>query len=190
MASLVRWSSGCLSRHGRARSFDCRRNNRRNRMPLSNSEAVPFGLLAMFAEDMYDAALGTLAPPVDLRIAAAGWKVVAYVTAQDVIIPPKESPDQKLHIDHGIQPLAANAGVRLDLLCDHHVICYCAMLDFQQTIAASLIARDAACRACVLGPASTMPDEAKALAVLINAFGMGSEKARILLKGMHRANTV
>ena len=69
-------------------------------MPLSHSEAVPFGLLAMFAEDMYDAAPGTLAPPADIRIAAAGWKVVAYVTAQDVIIPPKASPDQTLHINH------------------------------------------------------------------------------------------
>jgi triacylglycerol lipase len=326
-------------------------------MPLSHSAAVPFGLLAMFAEDMYDAAPGTLAPPADARIAAAGWKVVAYLTAQDVIIPPKGSPDQKLHINHGsrvfygfvaqsavnptsfvaairgtegiiewfidadfvpiphprypnarveqgfwsiyqtmsladltgvttsqnaaegieklvgdgsimvighslgsalatffvedvaerrpnataclfasprtgdlvwttifdrnvgdyslfnyiidvvphvptgigystlskavvIQPATADAGVKLDLLCDHHIICYCAMLDFQQTSAAPLIARDAACKACVLGPASTMPEEAKALAVLINAFGTGTEKARILLKGMHQANTV
>ena len=45
-------------------------------------------------------------------------------------------------------------------------------------------------RACILGPASTMPEEAKALAVLINAFGLGSEKARLLLKGMHEANAV
>lgn len=326
-------------------------------MPLVNSEAVPFGMLAMVAEDMYEAALGTLAPAVDTRIAEAGWKVVAYLTAQDVIIPPKGSPDQTLHINHTnrvfygyvaqsvvnpqnfvaairgtegiiewlidadfvpiphprypnarveqgfwsiyqtmsladlagvttsqnaaegieklvgdgsimvvghslgsalatflvedvaerrpsataclfasprtgdlawttifdrnvgdyslfnyiidvvphvptgigystlskakvIQPATANAGVKLDLLCDHHVICYCAMLDFQQTIAAPLSPQDTACRACVLGPASTMPEEAKALAVLINAFGMGSEKARVLLKGMHRANAV
>jgi triacylglycerol lipase len=318
-------------------------------MPLSNSEAVPFGLLAMVAEDMY-ATLGTLAPPVDARIAAAGWNVVAYVTAQDVIIPPKESPDQTLHINHGsrvfygyvaqsatnpktfvaairgtegiiewlidadfvpiphprypgarveqgfwsiyqtmsladlkgvttsqnaaegieklvgdgsimvvghslgsalatffvgdiaerqpkvtaclfasprtgdlawttifdnkvgdyslfnyiidavphvpsgigystlskakvIQPSTADAGVKLDLLCNHHVICYCAMLDFQQ-------ADVAACRECILGPASTMPEEAKALAVLINAFGTGTEKARVLLKGMHEVNAV
>jgi hypothetical protein len=55
---------------------------------------------------------------------------------------------------------------------------------------APLTAQDAVCRACVLGPASTMPEEAKALAVLINAFGTGTEKARILLKGMHLANAV
>jgi triacylglycerol lipase len=89
-----------------------------------------------------------------------------------------------------IQPSSADAGVRLDLFCDHHVICYCAMLDFQQTIAAPSNARDANCRACILGPASTMPEEAKALAVLINAFGLGSEKARLVLKGMHEANAV
>jgi len=57
------------------------------------------------------------------------------------------------------------------------------MLDFQQ-------ADVAACRECILGPASTMPEEAKALAVLINAFGTGTEKARVLLKGMHEVNAV
>jgi triacylglycerol lipase len=324
-------------------------------MPLSNSDAVPFGLLAMIAEDMYDAASNKLAPPLDARIAAAHWKVVAYVTAQDMIIPPEESADQTLHINHAsrvfygfvaqsatdptsfvaairgtegiiewlidadfvpiphprypdarveqgfwsiyqtmsladltgvttsqnaaegieklvgdgsimvvghslgsalatffvediaerqpkataclfasprtgdlawttifdnnvgdyslfnyiidavphvptgigystlskaevIQPSKAAAGVKLDLLCNHHVICYCAMLDFQQTSTASLTAQDTACKACILGPASTMPEEAKALAVLINAFGTGTEEARILLKGMHQAN--
>jgi hypothetical protein len=35
-----------------------------------------------------------------------------------------------------------------------------------------------------------MPEEARALAVLINAFGTGTEKARVLLKGMHMANAV
>ena len=64
------------------------------------------------------------------------------------------------------------------------------MLDFQQTGAAPPSMQDTACRACILGPASTMPEEAKALAVLINAFGLGSEKARLLLKGMHEANAV
>src|ERR1700742_1450658 len=65
------------------------------------STAVQFGLLAMYAEDMYDAASGSLAPPVDARIAAAGWNVVGYLTAQDAIIPVRGSPNRKLTVDHG-----------------------------------------------------------------------------------------
>lgn len=325
------------------------------------TNAVPFGLLAMYAEDMYDIAPGTLNPPADARIRAAGWNVVAYVTAQDVVIPTRGSPNRKLTIDQGkrvfygfvaqsldpananawvaairgtagmiewvidadfipiphprypearveqgfwgvyqtmsladpvtgvttfqhasegveklvgngtivvtghslgsalatffaeglaerlgpnltaclfasprtgdsvwagifdrnvkqydlfnyvldlvphvptgigystlskatvIQPSTAQAGVKLDLLCNHHVICYCAMLDFAQTNSAVLTAPDAACKACVLGPASTVPETAKALAVLVNEFGIGTEKAIALLKAIHLAEVV
>jgi triacylglycerol lipase len=45
-----------------------------------------------------------------------------------------------------IQPATAQAGVRLDLLCDHHVICYCYMLDFAQASAAPLTPQDAGCK--------------------------------------------
>ncbi len=324
-----------------------------------STSAVQFGLLVMYAEDMYDAASGTLNPLADVRIAAAGWNVVGYLTAQDVLIPAKGASNRKLGVDHGkrvfygfvaqnlkaptsyvaairgtagmiewviyaefvpiphprypgarveqgfwsiyqtmsladpatgattfqnaaegveklvgngtivvaghslgsalatfyvedlaerlgpsataylfasprtgdsawaaifdrnvkqyslfnyvldlvphvpagigyttlskatiIQPTTAQAGIKLDLLCDHHVICYCAMLDFQQTNSAVLAAQDAACRACILGPASTVPETAKALATLVNEFGIGTEKAIILLKALHLANAV
>jgi hypothetical protein len=62
---------------------------------------VQFGLLAMYAEDMYDVAPGTLNPPADPRIAAAGWNVVAYLTAQDALIPAKGASNRKLGVDHG-----------------------------------------------------------------------------------------
>ncbi len=324
-----------------------------------STSAVQFGLLVMYAEDMYDAAPGTLNRLADVRIAAAGWNVVGYLTAQDVLIPAKGASNRKLGVDHGkrvfygfvaqnlkaptsyvaairgtagmiewvidaefvpiphprypgarveqgfwsiyqtmsladpatgvttfqnaaegvaklvgsgtvvvaghslgsalatffvedlaerlgpsttahlfasprtgdsawaaifdrnvkqyslfnyvldlvphvpagigyttlskatiIQPTTAQAGIKLDLLCDHHVICYCAMLDFQQTNSAVLAAQDAACRACILGPASTVPETAKALATLVNEFGIGTEKAIILLKALHLANAV
>ncbi len=321
------------------------------------STAVQFGLLAMYAEDMYDAAPGTLNPPADARIAAAGWTIVGYLTAQDALVPTPGAANRKLGIDHGkrvfygyvarnvatpstfvaairgtdgmiewvidaefvpiphprypgacveqgfwsiyqtlsladpatgtttfqnaaegveklvgtgsivvtghslgsalatyyvedlaerlgattsaylfasprtgdavwagifdqnveqyglfnyildlvphvptgigyttlskatiLQPSTAQAGIQLDLLCDHHIICYCAMLDFAQMSAAPLIPQDIACKACVLGPASSVPETAKALAVLINEFGIGTEKAAILLKAVHLAN--
>jgi hypothetical protein len=59
--------------------------------------AVEFGLLAMCAEDMYTD--GSLNPPSDPRIAAAGWDLVAYLTANDVLIPDPGDPDQRLRID-------------------------------------------------------------------------------------------
>ena len=321
------------------------------------STAVQFGLLAMYAEDMYEAAPGSLNPPADARIAAAGWTIVGHLTAQDAIVPAPGAANRKLGIDHGkrvfygyvarnvvtpstfvaairgtdgmiewvidaefvpiphprhpgacveqgfwgiyqtlsladpatgtttfqnaaegveklvgtgsivvtghslgsalatyyvedlaerlgattsaclfasprtgdavwagifdrnvkqyglfnyildlvphvptgigyttlskatiLQPSTAQAGVQLDLLCDHHIICYCAMLDFAATSTAPLIPQDAACKACVLGPASSVPETAKALAVLINEFGIGTEKAAILLKAVHLAN--
>lgn len=66
-----------------------------------STNAVQFGLLAMYAEDMYAAALGTLNPPADARIAADGWKVVGYLTAQDALVPTKGASNRKLGIDHG-----------------------------------------------------------------------------------------
>ena len=86
--------------------------------------------------------------------------------------------------------MTAQAGIRLDLLCDHHVICYCAMLDFQQASAAPSTAQDVACKACILGGASTVPEAAKALAIVIDEFGIGTEKAVIMLKALHLANAV
>lgn len=55
----------------------------------------------MYAEDMYSAAPGTLNPAADARIAAAGWNVVSYVTAQDALIPAKGASNRKLTVDHG-----------------------------------------------------------------------------------------
>lgn len=59
--------------------------------------AVGFGLLAMYAEDMYTD--GALNPPADPRVAAAGWDIVAYLTANDVLIPAPGATEQRLAID-------------------------------------------------------------------------------------------
>lgn len=49
-----------------------------------------FGLLAMYAEDMYS--VGSLNPVADPRIAALGWNIVGYLTAPDVLIPSRGAP--------------------------------------------------------------------------------------------------
>lgn len=51
----------------------------------------------MYAEDMYTD--GSLNPPADPRIAGAGWDIVAYLTANDVLIPDPGAPKQRLAID-------------------------------------------------------------------------------------------
>ena len=328
------------------------------RMSITDSQSVPFGLLTMYVEDMYSTALGSLNPPADPRIAAAGWSIVGYLTAQDVLIPAKSAPRQRLSINGAkrvffgvlaksdadptsyvaairgtdgfvewvidgeflliphprhagvmveqgfwniyqtmsladpatgltthqnaaegvaemvgmgtvvvtghslgsalatyftddlaerlgsrvlaclfasprtgdsawanlfaatvkdyrlfnyildivthvptlgyatllnvtvIQPSTADAGIRLDILCNHHVICYCAMIDYNATMAAPTTAQDASCKSCILGPSSTMPESAKALAVIINEFGVGDEKALVMLKALHTVSMV
>ena len=47
-------------------------------MSITDQQAVAFGLLAMIAEDMYDAAIGSLNPLADPRIAAFGWTIVGH----------------------------------------------------------------------------------------------------------------
>jgi hypothetical protein len=86
-----------------------------------------------------------------------------------------------------IQPSTAQAGVRLDILCNHHVICYCAMIDYNATMAAPTTAQDASCKS---GASATMPEAAKALATIINEFGVGDEKALVMLKALLTVNTV
>jgi len=66
-------------------------------MAITDAQAVSFGLLAMFAVDMYGGPTeGMLNPPADPRIAASGWTIVAYLTAQDVVIPPEGGSSKEL----------------------------------------------------------------------------------------------
>ena len=87
-----------------------------------------------------------------------------------------------------IEPSNAQAGIGLNLLCNHHLVDYCAMIDYAQQQAAPLGPADAAAVKCILGPASKVPETARALAVLIDDFGVATRAAVNLLKGLHWAN--
>jgi hypothetical protein len=87
-----------------------------------------------------------------------------------------------------LQPSTAQADIRLDLLCNHHVICYCAMIDFAAEQAAPTTVQDASCVACISPP--PMSEAARGLAAVINQFGVGSEKAVAMLKAFHAINAV
>jgi len=68
-------------------------------MSIMDPQSVSFGLLAMYTEDMYDAAVGSLNPVADPRITASGWTIVGYLTALDALIPAKNASRQRLSID-------------------------------------------------------------------------------------------
>ena len=91
-----------------------------------------------------------------------------------------------------IQPSTAQAKIALDLLCNHHVLCYCAMIDYNATMAAAPLssATGVLGKACVLGPADAMPDAAEGLATVIDAFGLGDARAVALLKALHPDATI
>jgi len=57
--------------------------------PISNPDAVKFGLLVMYAEDMY--AEGQRIPRDEPRIEQAGWEVVAYLAARDSVLPRRQA---------------------------------------------------------------------------------------------------
>ena len=87
-----------------------------------------------------------------------------------------------------LQPSTASGGVRLDILCNHHVICYCAMIDFAAEQAAPTTAQDLGCVGCVTPP--PMTEAAKGLAAVINEFGIGDAKAVAMLKALHSISAV
>jgi hypothetical protein len=78
-----------------------------------------------------------------------------------------------------IQPSAAQADIRLDIGCDHSVISYCAMLDYEYTKASPLQPKDQQTWAhCVFGPRemSVNAGETRILAGLVNEFGDGAKR--------------
>lgn len=89
-----------------------------------------------------------------------------------------------------IEPANAQAGISLDLFCNHHLVDYCAMIDYAQEQAAELSRPDASADKCILGPADKVPETAKALAVLIKDFGLATQAAVSLLKSLHWAKLV
>ena len=66
---------------------------------------------------------------------------------------------------HVLRPSNAEAGVTVDPLCAHHVLCYAAMLSYPAYLVhrAALLGFDASEHACVPGDASTVAQDARML---------------------------
>jgi hypothetical protein len=58
-------------------------------VPIADADAVNFGFLVLYAEDMYVA--GQTQPANEPRVASAGWKIIGHLVARDVILPPRQS---------------------------------------------------------------------------------------------------
>jgi triacylglycerol lipase len=69
-----------------------------------------------------------------------------------------------------IQPTTAEASIKLDVGCNHHVICYCAMLDYEETKSATtpVPAGEESSATCIVGPEVGRPSLAK---LLLSAVG-------------------
>ena len=62
--------------------------------------------------------------------------------------------------------VAAESSIRFSAFCNHDVVCYCAMLDYEATMAdpdVLVTSDDQSCAACVLGPETGAPTIAKAM---------------------------
>lgn len=71
-----------------------------------------------------------------------------------------------------LQPATSEASIRLNPFCNHHVVSYCAMLDYEGTMddpAVLVTDDDKACAACVLAPETAAPTLAKLFAFTATA---------------------
>lgn len=55
-----------------------------------------------------------------------------------------------------LRPSDAQARIRFALGCNHHIVCYCSMLDYAQTDAVPKIDADGACVKCIKGPSGVV----------------------------------
>jgi triacylglycerol lipase len=62
-----------------------------------------------------------------------------------------------------LRPSTAEAAIRFDIACNHHVICYCAMLDYDETSKATtpVPPGEEDSKPCILGPETGAPSVAK-----------------------------
>jgi triacylglycerol lipase len=74
-----------------------------------------------------------------------------------------------------ILPSAAQAEVRFDVVCDHNVICYCAMIDYADTKARAS-AQDAASWRCIVGPPAFSLNRELTLAIATAAEALGGAR--------------
>jgi triacylglycerol lipase len=92
---------------------------------------------------------------------------VVYNYLLDLVprVPPTEIGYCSLPKRQVIQPATAQAEIRFDVGCNHHIVCYLAMLDYKATMQAitPVPAGEEGSAACIRGPQTGQPTLAKSL---------------------------
>lgn len=84
-----------------------------------------------------------------------------------------------------LDPASSQAAIRVDVGCNHHLICYCALLDYDTAADLELLPTDLPCRACINGRTKAVSWEAKSLATAIKAVGDSADvHVSALFRGM------
>jgi len=80
-------------------------------------------------------------------------------------VPPTEIGYRSLPKRQVIQPATAQADIRFGIGCNHHIVCYLAMLDFVATMHAitPVPAGEEGSAKCIRGPQTDKPSLAKSL---------------------------
>ena len=109
-----------------------------------------------------DQAFATL---FDQVAGTANYVVYNYILDIVPRVPPTEFGYSALSQVRVIQPDTAQAEITFDVGCNHHVVCYLAMLDYTATMAAidPVPAGEAGSAACIRGPQTDQPTLAKSL---------------------------
>jgi triacylglycerol lipase len=96
-----------------------------------------------------------------------GKNYIVYNYLLDIVprVPPTEFGYCSLSERQVIQPNTAQADISFGVACNHHVVCYLAMLDYAATMAAitPVPAGEEGSAACIRGPATDKPTLAKSL---------------------------
>jgi hypothetical protein len=80
-------------------------------------------------------------------------------------VPPRQAGYVSLPKPKVIQPATAQADIRFDIGCNHHIVCYLAMLDYAQTMAAitPVPAGEEGNVTCIKGPNTGQESVAKSM---------------------------
>lgn len=84
------------------------------------------------------------------------YQVYNYILDIVPRVPPRQAGYVSLPKLTVIQPATAQADIRFDIGCNHHIVCYLAMLDYAQTKAATdpVPAGEEGSLRCIKGPNS------------------------------------
>jgi hypothetical protein len=94
-----------------------------------------------------------------------GYRVFNYILDIVPRVPPSEAGYASLPKLKVIQPATAQADIRFDVGCNHHIVCYLAMLDYGQTMAAinPVPAGEEGSVTCIKGPNNGQETVAKSI---------------------------